>query len=77
MVSRVFFGWCMREEIRSALGKIERKGHALLSGGQTWDESMFDFAFRIEKLTSAERQLISWWISAWRRRVNEANRPKT
>ena len=66
----------MREELRSALKKIDRKGHALLSGGQAWNESMFDFALQIENLTIAERQLISWWISAWRRRVDHANRPK-
>jgi hypothetical protein len=67
----------MREEVRSALKKIDRIGHALVSGGHAWDEAMFNFALRIEKLTSAERQLISGWISAWRRRVNDANHPKT
>ena len=58
----------MREEVRSAVRKIDRKGNQLLSGGDAWDESMFDFAFQIEKLTSAERQLLSWRISAWRRK---------
>lgn len=67
----------MREEVRSALKKIDRKGNALLSGGQAWDESMFNFALQIEDLTNAERQLVSWWISAWRRRVNDANHRKT
>ncbi len=67
----------MREEVRSALKKIDRKGNALLAGGQAWDESIFNFALQIEDLTNAERQLISWWISAWRRRVDDANHPTT
>jgi hypothetical protein len=67
----------MREEVRSALRKIDRKGHELVLAGKPWDKSMFDFALQIEKLTVAERELISWWISAWRRRVNDSNRSKT
>ncbi|PWU03117.1 MAG: hypothetical protein C5B51_19500 [Terriglobia bacterium] len=63
----------MRKEVRAAIKKIDQKGHALLSGGHAWDESLFQFAFQIENLTDAERQLISWWISAWGRRVSGAS----
>jgi hypothetical protein len=66
----------MRKEVKSALRKIDRKGHALVTGGHAWDESLFEFAFQIEGLTHAERQLITWWISAWRRRIVAANRSK-
>lgn len=63
----------LREDLRAILRKIDRKGHGFISGGQAWDESMFAFAFESEGLKDAERQLIIWWISAWRRRVREAN----
>jgi len=64
----------MRKEVKAALRKIDRKGHALLTGGHAWDESLFTFALQVENLTYAERQLISWWIAAWRRRVSSAKR---
>jgi hypothetical protein len=37
----------MRKEVKSALRKIDRKGHALVTGGHAWDESLFEFAFQI------------------------------